>query len=183
MASTKFQSARDLAKAADVSHTAVNRWVKHPEWPFSRKPPWKRSDLPAILRWAADILRPAAADDGSSDEMKALRKEKLRQEIRKLMANANQAETSLAKERGYLHDADACEEEAVRRASLYRNAVQNLPAQVVSIALSNGMPHEAAPAFQKNVEQLVSACLKFTAASMSESPTDDDEGGDSSSAA
>ena len=44
-----------------------------------------------------------------------------------------------ARERGGLHDADACEVEAVRRASLFSNAIQNAPMQIVSLALSSGL--------------------------------------------
>src|SRR5439155_12904199 len=90
-----------------------------------------------------------------------LRRRKLTQEIRKLRAHADQAETALAKERGALHDADACEEEAVRRAALFRNGIQNVPLQVVSLALSHGLPHEAAPGLQKQIEELTSGCLRY----------------------
>lgn len=147
--------------------------------------------MPDVLRWAADNLeqgRPAAdrgtpADPNKPERVKDLREQKLRQEIRKLRAHADQAETALAKERGGLHDAAECEEEAVRRAALYRNAAQNLPAQVVSLALSHGMPHEAAAGFQKQIEELVHGCLRFTAASANAQPEAGNEPGPADAAA
>lgn len=179
-------SVRQLAKAVDRTHTAVNRWVKDDRWPFARKAPWSKNDVPKILRWAADHLAkeggPRPTEHSSTTA--TLRQQKLEQEIRKLRAHADQAETALAKERGDLHDADACEEEAVRRAALYRNGVQNIPMQVVSVALSQGLPHEAAPAFQKQIEELVNGCLRYTAAAGdAQSEAGDDAGAAGAAAA
>jgi hypothetical protein len=166
-----FRTLAEFATGLKTPLSTVSGWTKHPRWQWGRKAPWSGSIVPAVLRWAADNLErgrpaksvtPSEEGDGSVAD---LRRQKLEQEIRKLRAHADQAETALAKERGDLHDADACEEEAVRRATLYRSAVQNIPTQVVSLALSHGMPHEAAPGFQKQIEELVNGCLRYTAAS------------------
>lgn len=161
--------------------STVSGWLRHSAWQWNARAPWSAAIVPDVLRWAADELhrgRPLSdSKPAAPGSNKDLRNEKLRQEIRKLRANADQAETALAKERGALHDADECEVEAVRRATLYRNAVQNLPAQVVSLSLSHGMPHEAAPAFQKQIDELVNGCLRYTSASADEEPTAGDDAG------
>lgn len=165
----------EFAEALKSPTSTVSGWVKHAEWRWPRKAPWRADIVPEALRWAADTLergRPSKSvqlppGDGSVAD---LRKQKLQQEIRKLRAHADQAETALAKERGDLHDADACEEETIRRASLYRNAIQNVPVQTVSLALSHGMPHAAAPGFQKQIEELINGCLRYTASAADPEP-------------
>jgi hypothetical protein len=143
----------------------VSRWAKRPDWPFAKRGPWPRRDVPSMLRWAADTLErdagPAdAGAEGGADNTAALRKQKLQQEIRKLRANADQAETALAKERGQLLDAGEVERAWANIAVVVRNGAQNLASQVVPLALSHGMPHEAAGAFQEQVEQAVAGVLR-----------------------
>jgi Xaa-Pro aminopeptidase len=179
---------KELSAALKEPLTTVAGWTKHPLWQWSRKAPWQRTDAPAMLLWAADTLergRPLKekADPKTASEIAKLREQKLREEIRKLRAHADQAETALSKERGALHDADACEEEAVHRATLYRNGVQNLPSQVVSLALAGGMPHESAPQFQKQIEELVNGCLRYTAASADKKHKEHDDAGAEGAAA
>ena len=173
-----FGSLREFSEALGVPLTTAAGWTKHATWQWNRKSPWLAEIVPAVLRWAADSLekgRPADASKATKPgSTQQLRDEKLRQEIRKLRANADQAETALAKERGALHDADACEEEAVRRATLIRNAMQNLSPQVVSLALSHGLPHEAAPQFQKQTEEIVNASLRYLASSADALASDGD---------
>jgi hypothetical protein len=174
-----------FAAALDTPISTVSGWTKHALWKWPRKAPWPREIVPDVLRWAASELekgRPAK-DPTLLTGTQKLRDEKLRQEIRKLRANADQAETALAKERGALHDADECEVEAVRRANLYRNGAQNIPIQAVSIALAHGMPHEAAPAFQKQLEELVNGCLRYTAAAGDAQPETGDDAGVAGAAA
>jgi hypothetical protein len=161
-----FATLTAFAEALQTPISTVSGWTKDARWQWAKKGPWPAACVPDVLRWAADTLekgRPAK-DPATASKTAGLREEKLRQEIRKLRAHADQAETALAKERGALHDADACEEEAVRRAALFRNGVQNLPLQVVSMALSHGLPHEAAPVFQKQIEELTNGCLRYLAA-------------------
>jgi hypothetical protein len=167
-----YETLTEFATALKVPITTVSGWTRHPAWTWGKKAPWPAKIVPDVLRWAADALekgRPAK-DPADAESIQGLREQKLRQEIRKLRAHADQAETSLARERGDLHDAAACEEESVRRATLYRNGIQNIPSQIVSLALSNGLPHEAAPRFQGQIEELVNACLRFTAASGNPKP-------------
>jgi hypothetical protein len=164
---------KEFSEALKSKLSTVSGWTKHPTWKWSKRAPWPSDIVPEVLRWAAESLekgRPAKPS-GSTQQ---LRDEKLKQEIRKLRANADQAETALAKERGALHDADQCEEEATRRATLIRNGLQNVAPQSVSLALSHGMPHEAAPQFQKQIEELVNGCLRHLSTANTQSDDSDD---------
>jgi hypothetical protein len=174
-----FRTLTEFAAALKTPITTVSGWTRHDRWRWNRKGPWTREDVPAVLDWAADELergRPSKPTP-SGDEIKNLRRQKLEQEVRKLRAHADQAETALARERGELHDADECEEEAVRRATLLKNGVQNIPPQAVSLALAQGMPHEAAPTFQKQIEELVNGCLRYLAASANAQSAEGDDAG------
>lgn len=166
----KYATLTDFAAALKSPISTVSGWLRHDSWQWPKKGPWPHSLVPLVLNWAADTLesgRPSKekTDPEGVETQKNLREQKLRQEIRKLRAHADQAETALARERGALHDAAECEDEAVRRAGLYRTSVQNIPPQLVSLALSHGMPHEAAAEFQQQIDQLVNGCLRFTATS------------------
>lgn len=173
--SRSYGTLREFAEAlGKIPVTTLSSWIRNPKWKWNSKAPWNADIVPDVLRWAADDLetgRPRK-DPAKVTKTQELRDEKLRQEIRKLRANADQAETALARERGQLHDADQCEEEAVRRATLIRNAMQNVPTQGVSLALSHGMPHEAAPQFQKQLEELVNGSLRYLASSPDAQPED-----------
>ncbi len=178
-----YRSKAEFAVALHVVTQTVSRWTRHAQWHWSRKGPWSAEIVPDVLRWAADTLergrpRKEKTDPEGTATIGDLREEKLRQEIRKLRAHADQAETALAKERGDLHDAGQCDDEAVRRASLYRTAIQNVPTQVVSLALSRGMPHQSAPEFQQQLEELLNGCLRFTNASANEKSAARDGAGD-----
>lgn len=162
-----LKSVRELAAGLGQSPSTVQGWIKHERWAWERRAPWGQGDVPEMLRWAASNLERGKLASGEGGTVKGtskdLRDEKLRQEIRKLRAQADQAETALAKERGDLHAADACEEEAVKRAGLIRTAMQNIPTQVVTLAISQGMPHAAAPQYQRQVEELISGTLRHLA--------------------
>jgi hypothetical protein len=177
-----YASLREFSEALDTPLSTVSGWTKHPQWQWTARAPWPREVVPQVLRWAATMLekgRPAKSktDPAGFSKTVNLRDEKLRQEIRKLRAHADQAESQLARERGALHDAAVCEEEAVRRAVLFRNGVQNIPPQVVSMALSHGLPHDGAPVFQKQIEELVNGCLRYLASTADAEPAAGDEAG------
>ena len=156
-----YDSVRKLADRLELSHTAVNGYVKRNDWPFNRKGPWRESQVPEIQRWAADTLeKRAGPDEESGDETKKLRKDKLREEVRKLRANADQAETALQRERGTLMEAAAVEREWAGVGVLVRNGFQNLAGQLVPLALTHGMPNEAAAAFGQQIDEAVAGILR-----------------------
>jgi phage terminase Nu1 subunit (DNA packaging protein) len=168
---------REFAEALGVPLTTLSGWTKHPLWKWDRKAPWPAAAVPDVLRWAADTLekgRPAR-DPDKITKTQELRDEKLRQEIRKLRANAEQAETALARERGALLDAADVEREWASIGVVVRNAIENLPSQVLPLALTHGMPQEASGRFQAQVEELVSGVLRH----LSGDPgSEDDEAGE-----
>ncbi len=149
-------SNRALGKLVDRSHVTIGEWVKRPDWPFGQAP-WQRSQVPDILRWAADNLKDSPADP----LMAELRKEKLTEEIRKLQAQATQAETALARERANLHEREACEAEAIWRDGLYRKPTIGLPADLTRLAVAAGMPAETAEQFTATVTALVESALRL----------------------
>lgn len=122
--------------------------------------------MPEVLRWAADNLergRPELEKQPSATagkNTKELRDEKLRQEIRKLRAQADHEETALQKERCELLDANEVERAWAEVGVIIRNEFENLPSQFVPLALTNGMPHENAGKLQSQVEQCVTDKLR-----------------------
>jgi hypothetical protein len=170
-----YRTLKEFAAALDRPLTTVAGWVKHQAWRWGRKAPWAAEIVPDVLRWAADELekgRPAK-DPATLTKTQQLRDEKLRQEIRKLRANADQAETALARERGALHDAGDCAAAQNMKAALIRNSIESLDSQIVSLALSHGLPHEAAPIFQQQVKDLHATVLRFLSASTVSRPVAD----------
>lgn len=153
----RFESIRQLAIRLDISHTTVTSWVKRNDWPFNRRSPWKESQVAKIQRWAAETLQKrvdATPDDAADAEgVAALRKQKLQQEIRKLFANADQAEAALAKERGGLLDANevAVEWAAIRR--MIGDGVEHLPAKFATLAVAHGLPVEAEAQFREEAAE------------------------------
>jgi hypothetical protein len=94
------------------------------------------------------------------DRTVKLKFEKLQQEIRKLTASADQAETELARTRGKLLDADEVANQWSVIGIVIRNALENIPAQVVPLALSHGMPHDSAVKLHAQVEGLIQSALR-----------------------
>lgn len=134
------------------------------------------------MRWVANTLivreggqttKPAA--DTASSDLPELKKEKLRKEIRKLHAQADAAETALAKELGKLLDAEIVERRWASIGAVVRNGFQNLSSQLVPLALSHGMPNQAAPQFQEQVDAAVAAILRRL--SSNDGETKNDSGG------
>lgn len=58
----EIPSVRQLAKELGRSNPTVLSYVKRQDWPFARKGPWKRSDLPKMRRWMAQTLAPDLAN-------------------------------------------------------------------------------------------------------------------------
>lgn len=153
-----------LAKALEYSQQNMSKVVQRDDWSFSRRPPWARSLVPKMLTWKAENIRakretyaPKKDDDESTT---GLRKQKLENEVRKLHLQAETAEVALQKECGKLLEAAEVEREWATEANLVRNAFQNLPSQLIPLALSHGCRNEEAPAFHKEIEGIVGAILR-----------------------
>lgn len=147
---------------------------------FARKAPWKRSQVPDILNWAAEHLQVHADPD---DEMGGLRKEKLQVEIRKLKASAATAETALARERGELLDATEVEREWGNIGQIMRVAIQDLSASVISLALQCGLPPVSTEEYTRKINDLSADILSHLSRDASVETDHEGEGDISSESA
>ncbi|MGH7179127.1 MAG: hypothetical protein ACREJC_17245 [Tepidisphaeraceae bacterium] len=166
----KIPTRAALATLVERHPSRITEWLRHPEWSFPRQPPWPKSQVPSILRWAAEHLD----DEGgrpADEELGELRKSKLRQEIRRLTAMADAAEMELSRERGKLLDGKQISREWGNVAQVVRNSVQGLPAMILPVALRNGMPNTGAVAFQREVQQIADDALS----ALSRTGDDDDD--------
>lgn len=157
-----------LSKLTERTRKQIYEWLKRPDWPFARVPPWPDTKKSAILKWVANTLghgsqREKAAK--ASGEIGKLKDEKLQADIRRVGLVADLAQVELDKAKGKLLDATEVEANMVGMAVMVRNALQNLPSQLVPVALSQGMPNEAAAEFQQQVDALVCGVLRQLAAS------------------
>ncbi len=151
-----IKTQRELSVLVERDESQISRWLQDDRWPFGSAP-WSRSDLPKMLRWIAEDLRnkPDEADAGTAP----LRREKLEQEIRRLKAQAETFELQLAKEKGASLDAAEVKARWANIGQVIRSGLQNLPPQVVSIALRHGMAHTASASVQSEVRAVVDDVL------------------------
>jgi hypothetical protein len=120
----------ELAELLGRDPSQVSRYLRDPRWPFPKRGPWHRKIVPDMLRWVADELDQKVAAVGPEDdpdETKTLRKEKLRQEVRKLRAQAEAAEVALARERGDLMTLDDARAAIAPTIALQKAAWADLP--------------------------------------------------------
>jgi hypothetical protein len=120
----------ELAELLGRDPSQISRYLRDPRWPFPKRGPWHRKLVPDMLRWVADELDQKVAaigPDDAADEMKSLRKEKIKQEIRKLRAQAEAAEVALARERGDLMTLDDARAVIAPVVALLKAAWADLP--------------------------------------------------------
>lgn len=148
-------SQAELAATVGRSRSQISRWVADDRWPFGGAP-WPQSKVPEILRWMAETLR-SVGGGGAHPE---LRREKLEQEIRKLRAQADQAELERDGRLAQLISAADVDAEWASVGAMIRNAFAPLAAQLVGLAISHGLPQEAAPEFQRQIEEAIAGILR-----------------------
>jgi hypothetical protein len=133
----------------------------HANWTFARRPPWKRGDVPAMLRWAAAHLKEDGVKSDPHDPLvRDLRRRKLELECRRLLAVAQQAETALDRERSTLLLASEVENEWASIGTLIRSAFENSSSKIVSLSLAHGMPQESAAEFGHQVDEVIRSVLR-----------------------
>ncbi len=152
----------ELAKALGCKQPQVSGYIRRPDWKFG-KGPWKRAQIPVIQRWRADNLKPGAPEKPKPENagrVSALRESKLDAEVRKLNAQADEAETQLQRERKKLVPIAEVVQEWERIGQRVRNDLQNFASSIVPDALTLGMPMQAAAEFQAKVQAKITAVLR-----------------------
>lgn len=154
----QIQTAAEIADLLQVDRSTVTRWMQRDDWAFGQGP-WTAETLRKIAEWRAVHLKETAAA-AADPRTRQLRTDKLSNEGRKLLAQAEAAELELAKMRGELLSAQEVEEEWARLGVMVRNGFENLPSQLVPLALSHGMPSEAAGIFTEQAGELIADILR-----------------------
>jgi hypothetical protein len=122
----------ELALLLDRDKSQVSRYIRQENWPFSRRAPWGRSDVPRMLRWMADNLEPAR-NQGGTGETGSLKEKKTKEEIRKLHHQANAAELEYEKARGNVGGMDEIQRQMLRIVGVYVSQLQGLAASLAPI--------------------------------------------------
>ena len=163
-----ISSLAELGKLVGRDAGTMTRWLKRDDWRFGR-PPFKRSDVPKILQWAASHLRDRADVSPAGVGIKKkinngliaeLREQKLRAEVRKIEVGVQQAETLLMKEAGQLIEAASVEDAWAEVGVQIRSGFENLGAQLVGLAMTHGMPRDAASAFKMQIDAAIAGVLR-----------------------
>lgn len=170
----------ELALLLDRDKSRISRYLRDERWPFSRRAPWLRSDLPKMLRWLADNLESVEPpESGSGDEMADLRKQKLKEEIRKLHHQANAAEIEYEQVRGSVVGVEEVKRQWVRVAGVYTSQLQGMAASVAPLCEGRN-----AAEIQDEIEKYVSTVLANVRGSLdrlaggnegTDAPTGEDE--------
>lgn len=111
---------RALGRAVGKSHVAVSvNWLKHPEWPYSRKGPWREALVPKMVAWAAATLSGDPAKEGGQGDGQTT---KSKAQTILAIRRAEQVKVVTDKMKGELHSVAQCKanvsrmiEEAKRR--------------------------------------------------------------------
>lgn len=143
----------------DRDKSQISRYIRQEGWPFSRRAPWARSDVPRMLRWMADNLEPARNQPGDEiahggEDTASLRKRKTKEEIRKLHHQANAAELEYEKARGNVVGVDEMKRLLVRVAGVYVSNLQGFSASLAPI-LEGKSASEIQDELEKAVGQVV----------------------------
>jgi hypothetical protein len=117
----KITTASGLAKAVGKSGATISRWRSHAEWSFPG-PPWHAHQVPEMLRWAAEHLRESERDSGDPETVR-LRRQRLKQQIKKLAAEADRVELEIAQTRGELLPAAKVQANSLAQIQAVREAM------------------------------------------------------------
>jgi hypothetical protein len=118
-----------LAAALDVDPGTITRLLAREDWPVRNAPPWTIADVAVIQRWRQQELqedRAALAHQPQTGKGGKLRERKLAAEIRKITAQAEQAELKLAQDRGELLPRTEVEEGRLARIQAVRTQLEGI---------------------------------------------------------
>lgn len=120
----------ELAVLLGRNQSNVSRMIRSEEWPFSRTGPWKRSDLPEMVKFLADRERGRVPGTGGDPETQALKRARLQEDVRRLRNQANASEVEFARQRGAVVGVDEVKRLWLRVVGVYVNQLQGLAATV-----------------------------------------------------
>jgi len=131
-ASPRAPSLRDLARQVGKSVSTVSGWLKRPDWPFPRRPPW---EVAKVREWARLALAPnpaevwqqartdAAAPTATLAELARL---KLQAQVQLAIEKVLAARMSREERAGKLHAVEACRERRIRQIHTVKGALFDL---------------------------------------------------------
>lgn len=121
MKSIQAKSIRALGRLLDVSDTAVRKWLRHPTWPFSRRPPW---DPELVKAWRREHVD--TADGGTGASSRAAKTEAARE--RTLLVRQRRLI-----EGGQFHDAEKCQQRTIRQILELKGRLLELPRSMAKV--------------------------------------------------
>jgi len=132
MAAKTISGARDLGRAVGRSHTAVLKWLKHPEWTFGRGP-WAFRTVEQIKTWAARTLAedPAAGDGPAvgGDQHRQLKDLPISKQVDVglKLSRKKRVDFDLDVDKGVYHLVDECSRRRLRQIHEVKTALLNMP--------------------------------------------------------
>lgn len=157
-----------LAASIGRSKQAVSKWTKREDWPFSRKPPWDRSALPKIRHWAQYNLKQDGTPAPASEPLDSLetpaptdRQDERAAKLKVLDERGRILELQRKREEGQLLAVEDVRNEWSSICALIRTGIQNLTPQLLPMALSLGMPRDAAGDFRERCDALINSTLRL----------------------
>jgi hypothetical protein len=99
-----FGTAAQLAAEISRDPGTVSRWLKRPDWPVKRKPPWSHDDIAVIAAWAEGLAPNLAAPAPDTDISKLSPERRAR--LKKLIEEGRLLEIKRKREEGQIVDVD-----------------------------------------------------------------------------
>ena len=149
-----IRTTRELGKKLDVSASVICDYCKRPEWPFARRGPWPMSDIPNMLRWRAEVLARHKDDHVATGEIGELRKTKLKQEIRKLTAQADVAEREFAILEERYGSREEFHRDTIKGLTISRNAIMQIPYKL-SLVCANASAADVMEYADREIRQIL----------------------------
>jgi hypothetical protein len=168
---TKIATAKELAGRLKRSKAAISAWMKRDDWTFG-VPPWTERQFKAIQAFALGLRAGGAAE--ADPQMEAMRKEKLRAEVRRLASQANLEELKLSQLCSTLIDADEVRTEWAAIRQLFESRLDSMRREITQLAIANKLPREAEADFSAGVVALLNAVVaRLDPTTGSDEPKDD----------
>jgi hypothetical protein len=139
---------RELAGLIGRSHSTVSKWLRRPDWPFARTPPW---NAVKVLAWAKANLAPNPAAGMPQPPAYPQEGELVNRVQAQAKAQLLGNRALLLRQRydylaGKLHDVERCQQRRLRQIHAVRIALLDLP--------------RLAPPFERELAERIDVILK-----------------------